>query len=413
MNKIGIVIQREYLSRVRKKSFILLTLLTPLLFTGLIAGTMQLATVSSGETKNIVVADATGEYFPVLQSTEQYRFIKAEGEFEDFRKQSDDAIYATLVISGDLLENPGAITLYSHKQVVSSVENTITSQLNYYLSNKKLESYNIPNLRTILAESQISINMQTIKWDDSGNENKASAGLAAAIGMIFTFLIYMFIFVYGAMVMQGVLEEKTNRIVELMVSSIKPFDLMMGKLMGIGLVGLTQFGLWAVLFLGIGFSGTFFIGNSEIFQTFSSQLASINLGELYLYFIVFFIGGYLMYASLFAAIGAMVNSPEDTQQFMMPITILILFAFYAGFYSSQNPDGPLAFWTSLIPFTAPIVMMTRLPYEVAWWEITLSIALLATTVILIVQLAAKIYRVGILMYGKKPTYAEIIKWLKY
>jgi ABC-2 type transport system permease protein len=413
MNKIGIVIQREYLSRVRKKSFILLTLLTPLLFIALIFGTMQLANVSGGETKNIVVADATGEYFPVLQNTEQYRFLKAEGEFEDFRKQSDDAIYATLVISGDLLENPGAITLYSHKQVVHSVENTITSQLNNYLSNKKLESYNIPNLRTILAESQISIDLQTIKWDNSGNENEASAGLATAIGMLFTFLIYMFIFVYGAMVMQGVLEEKTNRIVELMVSSIKPFDLMMGKLMGIGLVGLTQFGLWAVLFLGIGFSGTVFMDDSGIFQKFSAQLTSVNLGELYLYFIVFFIGGYLMYASLFAAIGAMVNSPEDTQQFMTPITIVILFAFYAGFYSSQNPDGPLAFWTSLIPFTAPIVMMTRLPYEVAWWEISLSITLLAATVILIVQIAAKIYRVGILMYGKKPTYGEIIKWLKY
>jgi ABC-2 type transport system permease protein len=152
---------------------------------------------------------------------------------------------------------------------------------------------------------------------------------------------------------------------------------------------------------------------SEMFQEINAQLGAINLLELCLYFILFFIGGYLMYASLFAAIGAMVNSQEDTQQFMMPITILILFAFYAGFYSSQNPDGPLAFWTSLIPLTSPIVMMTRLPYEVPWWELTLSIVLLVATVVLIIQLAAKIYRVGILMYGKKPTYGEIVKWLKY
>jgi ABC-2 type transport system permease protein len=385
----------------------------PLLFIGLIAGTVLLAFVSDGETKNIAVADASGEYFPVLKDTEQYRFIKAEGEFEDFRKNSDESIYATLVISGDLLENPKAIALYSHKQVVISVENMIASQLNDYLSNKKLASYNIPNLKAILEESQISIDMQTIKWDDSGNENEASAALAAGIGMVFTFLIYMFIFVYGAMVMQGVLEEKTNRIIEVMVSSVKPFDLMLGKLIGIGMVGLTQFGIWAFLFLGFSLSGTLFFSDAAIFQTINAQLGAVNLTELCLYFVLFFIGGYLIYASLFAAIGAMVNSPEDTQQFMMPITVLILFAFYAGFYSAQNPDGPLAFWTSLIPLTSPIVMMTRLPYGVAWWEMALSLVLLAGTVILIIQLTAKIYRTGILMYGKKPTYAEILKWLKY
>jgi ABC-2 type transport system permease protein len=413
MNKTGIIIQREYTTRVRKKSFILLTLLMPLLFIGLIAGTMLLATLSDGETKNIVVADASGEYFPVLKNTEHYRFIQAEGEFEDFRKKSDETVYATLVISGDLLENPKAITLYSHKQVVSSAENTITSQLNNYLSNKKLASYNIPNLKTILEESHVSVDMQTIKWDNSGNEKEASASLAAAIGMVFTFLIYLFIFAYGGMVMQGVLEEKTSRIIEVMVSSVKPFDLMMGKLIGIGLVGLTQFGIWALLFLGAVLSGATFFSDIETFQTINTQLGAINLVELCFYFVLFFIGGYLMYASLFAAIGAMVNSPEDTQQFMMPITVLILFAFYAGFYSSQNPDGPLAFWTSLIPFTSPIVMMTRLPYGIDWWEMTLSLVLLAGTVILTVHLAAKIYRTGILMYGKKPTYAEIAKWLKY
>jgi ABC-2 type transport system permease protein len=232
--------------------------------------------------------------------------------------------------------------------------------------------------------------------------------------MFFTTLIYMFIFVYGAMVMQGVMEEKTNRIIEVMVSSVKPFDLMMGKLIGIGLVGLTQFGLWGAVIGGVSLFGTTLLsgigGSSEIIVNF---LTTGNLLELCLYFILFFIGGYLIYASLFAAIGAMVNSQEDTQQYMMPITILILFAFYAGFYSAQNPDGPLAFWTSLIPLTSPIVMMTRLPYGVPLWQLCLSIALLAITVILIIRLAAKIYRVGILMYGKKPTYAEIVKWLKY
>jgi ABC-2 type transport system permease protein len=398
---------------VRKKSFILLTILMPVLFIGMAIGTVLLATVKDGKAKNIVVADESGEYFPVLKDTKEYHFIQAKDGFKDFRENSEEDIYATLVITGDLLVNPKAATLYSQKQVVSSAENTVCTQLNNYLSNKKLASYNIPDLKKILDESKISVDLQSIKWDEAGNENEASAQAAAAIGMIFTFLIYMFIFAYGAMVMQGVLEEKTNRIIEVMVSSVKPFDLLMGKLVGIGLVGLTQFGIWAILFAGFILSGTFFMEDTQMFLDINKQLGAINIFELCSYFILFFIGGYLMYASLFAAIGAMVNSQEDTQQYMMPITVLILFAFYAGFYSSQNPDGPLAFWSSIIPLTSPIVMMTRLPYGVAWWELLLSIALLIITVVLIIKLAAKIYRVGILMYGKKPTYAEIIKWLKY
>jgi ABC-2 type transport system permease protein len=414
MSKIGIVIKREYLTRVRKKSFILLTFLMPILFVGLIFGTLLLSKLNESEAKNIVVVDETGEYFPVLQNTDQYHFIKAKDGFEDFRKASDEEIYATLVISGDLLNDPTALTLYSRQQVVMSASSTITSQLEDYLSEKKLDSYNIPGLKSIIDESKISVNMQTIRWDDSGKETETSAELATALGMIFTMLIYMFIFVYGAMVMQGVMEEKTNRIVEIMVSSVKPFDLMMGKLIGIGAVGLTQFGLWGLLVAGVVlFGSTLFAGVGGTAEMIISLLATSNILELCLYFILFFIGGYLIYASLFAAIGAMVNSQEDTQQYMMPITILILFAFYAGFYSAQNPDGPLAFWTSLIPFTSPIVMMTRLPYGVPWWQLVLSIVLLAVTVILIIKLVGKIYRIGILMYGKKPSYAEIIKWLRY
>ena len=403
MSKIGIVIQREYSTRVKKKSFIILTILMPILFVGLIGGTMLLAMINSGDVKNVLVTDATGEYFSVFQDTEQYHFIQSKEEKD---------IYATLVISDDLLKDPTALTLYSQRQVVISVGSTITSQLNDYLSEKKLKSYNIPNLKEIIEESKITVSMQTIKLDDLGNESEASAEVASIIGMIFTFLIYMFIFVYGAMVMQGVMEEKTNRIIEVMVSSIKPFDLMMGKLIGIGLVGLTQFGLWAAIFASVILSASLFAENA-IFMEANRLLGTINILELCSYFILFFIGGYLVYASLFAAIGAMVNNQEDTQQYMMPITILVMFALYAGIYSAQNPDGPLAFWASIVPLTSPIVMMTRLPYGVPWWELLLSISLLALTVILIIKLAAKIYRVGILMYGKKPTYAEIIKWLKY
>ena len=413
MSKTGIVIRREYLTRVRKKSFIILTLLMPVLFVGMIVGIVFLSTISDKKAKIIVVADETGEYFPILKSTDQYTFIEAKEGFADFRKNSDESVYATLLITDDLLKNPEAIALYSLKQVVVSAEMTITSQLNPYLSDKKLDSYQIPNLKNIVEESKVNLKIRTIKTDETGKETQTSAEFASAIGMVFTFLIYMFIFVYGAMVMQGVLEEKTNRIVEVIVSSVKPFDLMMGKLIGIGLVGLTQLGIWLIVFLGVSFSGIFLSAGFSFFQSMTGLLEAINIWEICFYFILFFIGGYMMYASLFAAIGAMVNSQEDTQQYMMPITILVLFAMYTAIFSAQNPDGPLAFWSSLIPFTSPIVMMVRVPFGVPWWQMLLSVALLFITVILIVKLAAKIYRVGILMYGKKPTYAEIIKWLKY
>ncbi|MDR2622562.1 MAG: ABC transporter permease [Dysgonamonadaceae bacterium] len=413
-SKIGIVIQREYLTRVKKKSFIFMTVLMPLLFVGLSLTTFFLAAINEGKAKVIVVVDETGEYFPVLKSTDQYQFIESKTGFRDFRKNSDESVYATLVISGDLLTNPDAITLYSAKPVVSSAEEAITSELNNYLSDKKLESYNIPNLKQIIEDSKIRLNLKSVRWDvETGSETQTSSTMVSAIGIVFAFLIYMFIMMYGGMVMQGVMEEKNNRIVEVIVSSVKSFDLLMGKLIGIGLVGLTQFGIWFFLLLGVQAGAFVFLGNSEVFQTLNASLGSINIVELAFYFILFFIGGYLIYSSLFAAIGAIINSPEDAQQYMTPITILILFAFYTGFYSAQNPDGPLAFWTSLFPFTSPIVMMVRIPYGVHWWELSLSIILLFGSVFFVIKIVAKIYRVGILMYGKKPTYKELTKWLKY
>jgi ABC-2 type transport system permease protein len=413
-SKIGIVIQREYFTRVKKKSFIFLTILTPLLFIGLSLTTFFLATINEGKAKVIVVVDETGEYFPVLESNDQYQFIESKTGFQAFRKNSDESVYATLVITADLLKNPDAITLYSSKPVVNSTEEAITSPLNNYLSDKKLESYHIPNLKQIIEDSKIKLNLKSVKWsDETETETQTSPAIASAIGMVFTFLIYMFIMIYGSIVMQGVMEEKTNRIVEVIVSSVKPFDLMMGKLVGIGLVGLTQFGIWAMLLLGIQAGGLLLLSNSDVFQTLNASLGSVNILGLSMYFILFFIGGYLIYASLFAAIGAIINSPEDAQQYMTPITILILFALYTGIYSTQNPDGPLAFWTSLFPFTSPIVMMIRIPYGVNWWELLLSIVLLFGSVFFVIKIVAKIYRVGILMYGKKPTYKELTKWLKY
>jgi len=433
MGKIGIVIHREYFTRVQKKSFIIMTFLMPLLFIALILGTFSLSLIKDGKAKIVVVVDETDQYFDILKSTDQFQFVKATDEFKDFRNRSDESIYATVVISDDLLENPSAIALYSHKQVTNDLIRTINNCLNDYLTDRKIASYDISGLKQIIEDSKASINMQTIKLDESGKENQSSAAIASVIGLIFTFVIYMFIFIYGAMVMQGVLEEKTNRIVEVMISSIKPFDLMMGKIIGIGLVGLTQFFLWVFMILSVFIvSGLFLLPPSpqvlsevagqqaasvavepSMFQNAYQSLTTINFPEIILCFIVFFIGGYMIYASLFAAIGAMVNSQEDTQQYIMPITVLVLFALYTGIYSIENPNGPLAFWASMIPFTSPIVMMTRLPFDVPFWEKLLSIVLLYATTILLVKCSSKIYRIGILMYGKKPSVKEILKWLKY
>ena len=227
----------------------------------------------------------------------------------------------------------------------------------------------------------------------------------------------MFILMYGTMVMNGVVEEKSNRIVEVMISSVKPFDLMMGKIIGIGLVGITQLLIWIVLIGGVlASAGTLFpqSGMEDAGSPLDvNLLLSVNWIEIVICFLLFFIGGYLIYASIFSIIGAAVDNAQDTQQFVLPVTLIFVFALYAGIYSIQNPDGPLAFWCSLIPLTSPIVMMVRIPFGVPIWQVLLSIAILYISIVLVVKFAAKIYRVGILMYGKKPNIKEVIKWFSY
>jgi len=263
---------------------------------------------------------------------------------------------------------------------------------------------------------------------------EASAELATIIGMVMAFIIYMFILIYGAQVMSGVVQEKSNRIVEVMVSSVKPFELMMGKIIGIAMVGLTQFLLWVVLTVAIMMGVSSIFGNdidmssvqkstgmgqvgtqtmpAEI-QGFITALNGVDYVQLIVMFVIYFIGGYLLYASLFAAVGSAVDNETDTNQFSMPLMIPIMFAIYAGIFTAENPDGPLAFWCSIIPFTSPIVMMVRLPFDVPAWEIALSIGILVLSFIGSTWLAGKIYRTGILMYGKKVTWKELWKWLKY
>lgn len=436
MSKIGLIVKREYLQRVSKKSFLLLTFLTPLLFAALVFVPLWLSGIKSDETKKIAILDSTGTYAQQFKDTQEFTFIISDGDLESYRNDKDRQIDAFLSISDNLIKNPKAATLYSEKQIPISMKREIDSQLEAMLQTEKINSFDIPELDKIIQESFISFDIQTVKWDKEGNESNSSAELISIIGLLLSFLIYMFITIYGSLVMQGVMEEKTNRIVEIMVSSVRPFDLMIGKIIGIGFVGLTQVFLWAILTFVI-VSGTLFIiggdpgqatdlmmgcqAEEAAMSTCSDMSAmniqaiidSIPLSSLCINFLLYFIGGYLLYSSLFAAIGSAVNQQEDTQQFMTPMMIFMIFALYAGIYSIENPDGPLAFWCSFIPFTAPIVMMVRMPYDIPMWQNILSLALLYGTALGCVWISGKIYRIGILMYGKKPGIKEIIRWIKY
>ena len=426
MNKTLIIIRREFFYRVRKKSFIILTILMPFIFSALIFIPLLLSMIKSDDTKEIAVIDYTGQYFNALEDNE-YEFI--ESVAAPVRTLLDSVgVYAVLEIKQDLVKHPDALTLYSYKEIPLSLSETIQHNITEEVRKAKLELYNIPELKSIMYDYNKEVKISTIKLNEDGTMNESNMALAMGIGMTLTFLIYMFVMSYGGMVMQSVTEEKTNRIVELMVSSVRPFQLMIGKITGIGLVGIFQLTIWGILLLILTAVGGMFIDipepnstmaaagapevNAEMIKLFMA-LNSIDFTTIIVLFILNFIGGYLVYASLFAAIGAAINEPEDSQQFMVPIIFLMIFALYAAIYSADNPEGPLAFWCSMIPFTSPIVSMVRVALDIPIWESILSIVILYATAILLVWLAGRIYRVGILMYGKKPSIKDIIKWVTY
>ncbi len=435
MSKISLIIESEYKSRVQKKSFIVMTILSPLLLVliGCIPAFIEL--FNTTEMRNITIVDQTGLYQDVYKDSEEYTFTYLDEEKTTEQMRNDTEPYAYIIITDNLQVNPSALSIYSHKQITTSFESLITNDMEEYLHKQKLASYDIPNLQQIINESNIKLNVNSIRFNEEG-DTQTSAGFATFVGLISTMIIYIFLFMYGGMVMSSVMQEKTNRIVEVMVSSVKPFDLMMGKIISVGLVGLTQIAIWVVFIIGLVLSIGIFSGipllngnEAEIMaQTMNSSgapaldpdiadfvqtIASINFTQLLLCFILYFIGGYLLYASLFAAIGSAVDNEADTNQFMVPITVIILFAFYVGIFSAENPEGAMAWWCSMIPFTSPIVMMVRIPFGIPAWEIALSVVILFGSAIAMTWVAARIYRVGILLYGKKPSYKELFKWIKY
>ena len=436
MSKIWIIIQREFMTRVKKKSFILLTILMPFIFAALIMVPLMLATIEGDEQKTVMVVDKTGRYVGSLKSTANYAFVPTADNKDEFYTE-DSEVEAVVQITADLAKNPTAVTIYSPREVKAELLSYVETCLGEQVRREKLSAYNIPELETIIADIQTDFHVATVKRNAEGDETSSNTYIAMTAGFIFTFLIYMFVMSYGGMVMQSVMEEKTNRIVELMVSSVKPFQLMMGKIIGVALVGFVQLAIWGVMLsIILLVCGSVFglstvpavpavagadaqmaamaqqAGGGEAAEIMSA-LMGLPYAELSIMFVLYFVGGYLLYASFFAAVGASINAQEDSSQFIMPVVLIMVFGLYAAMYSAENTNGPLAFWASIFPLTSPIVMMVRIPFGVPWWEEVLSLGLLFATSMAFVWISARIYRVGILMYGKKPSLREMLKWVRW
>lgn len=443
MNKIALIIKREYLTRVKKKSFIIMTILGPLLLAGIMIVPIWLSMQKPTQQK-IQVIDDSFLFKGLIPEKEfidfdypEISFVKAQ---EEFYNTDYDAI---LYVPHNILEGGRAIKLFYKKQLGIAAEQYIASTMSKMMNDVILAKNRVD--LNIIKEAELNSRFHVIteKLEPTGKSQKTNTGLFMALGIGAGVLIYMFIFLYGVQVMRGVMEEKTNRIVEVILSSVKPFQLMMGKIIGVALVGLTQFLLWVIL------TGTLYsvatvtllkdidlkqiqqkeevikvganldyanmkkIEKPNVVTEVWNDFKSVNMVEILFCFLFYFLAGYLMYSAMFAAVGSAVDNEADTQQFMMPITIPLIFAFVIAQTVIQDPESPMAFWFSIIPLTSPIIMMVRLPFGVPLWELALSMGLLILGFVFTTWLAARIYRTGILMYGKKVTWKELGKWLFY
>jgi ABC-2 type transport system permease protein len=455
MNKISIIIKREYMTRVRKKSFIIMTLLAPLLMGALIL--FQVLTMTSKDTnlKRIAVIDNSAALpQSIIPNLDDAKFEYLPGKkIEDLKKTFEqDGYYGILYIS-PIGGSGSPITtelIFKKNQPAIGLLDHIESSLEKEIERQKLLEYKIENLDSIMKAVKTKISVTTIQLDDVGKAKETSTGIAMVLAYLGGFLMYMLVFIFGAQVMRGVIEEKTSRVVEVIISSVKPIQLMMGKIIGIALVGLTQFMIWVVLTAGIAvFIGssmspkdsvekitqnipqnmmssdkapTVTTDNQDIksvmkyspeFQRLFSSAMNQPWGLIIICFVFYFLTGYLLYASVFAAIGSAVDNETETQQFMLPVTIPIILGLFVAMGTMQNPGSSLSFWFSMIPLTSPIVMMARIPFGVPYWQIGLSMLIMLVSFMAFVWMAAKIYRTGILMYGKKTSWKEMWKWLRY
>ncbi len=446
MRNILLVLQREYLVRVKKKSFIIMTFLTPFLFVGFYAAVIWIA-VGSSDAKQVEVLDESGLFTKQFKDTDELKFTYISEPLDSakaiFTSGRESDVNALVYIPADVLENSQGVRIYAAKNVSLDLKSDIEKTIERQIENIKLTEAGIT--RKIIEDARVNVSSETISLSEEG-EKSSSSGAATVIGGICAFLIYISVFVYGTQVMRGVTEEKTSRIVEIIISSVKPYQLMMGKILGVALVGLTQFMLWIILTIALtsaaGYAFKDKIGDPQKMQSKVAQVSggmpgatagaamtasgeanpitevlaavgSLNIPYIIGCFLFYYLGGYFLYSALFGAVGAAVDNDADTQQFMLPITMPIVFSFVFAQIALRDPDGSLAFWTSIIPFTSPIVMMVRIPFGVPGWQLALSMGLLVLGFMGTTWLAARIYRVGILMYGKKVSYKELGKWIFY
>lgn len=436
--KIGIIIQREYLTRVKKRSFIILTILAPLFFAALMFIPAILATNSDkfDKKRTIAVCDETTMFRGKFESTELNNFVTENRDIEELKKMVREEIYdAVLYIPATTLNIPVNAELISTSQLSMSLTSYIKTTMKQVVEHQKLLASGIDP--AIVKASTANINIQSIRLnEDDGTEKKSYSEFEYILGIILSLITYLVIFMFGGQVLRGVIEEKTNRIIEVIISSVKPFELMLGKIIGLALVGLTQFLLWIVLTMAIYGAVSLFLPVPEAFSTGSvmtEQIAeaqaqseqqvvlqevvnivnSINLKGILICFLFYFIGGYFLYAAMFAAVGSAVDNETDSQQFTTPISLLLVIPMVCSTVIANAPDSAFSVWLSMIPFTSPVAMMLRIPFGVPYWQIILSISMLFVTFIIVTWFAAKIYRTGILMYGKKVSWNEIFRWIRY
>ena len=452
LRNIKTIISREYMTRVRKKSFLLTTFLVPIFFAAMCILPSVIILLAKDKGKHVAVVDQSGIVMPYLVDTDAVDYTDYSAEAVDsVKSRFDDLGLDVLVVVSELdtLNRTVSVASYSEKPMSVDIKESMTSKINDAVEDYRISLYQMGDLKQIMEDVKSDVNMATYTLDDSGEEKITSSEVYMAVSMVFAIIIYMFIAMFSAMVMQSVIEEKASRVVEVLVSSVKATELMFGKIIGVACVALTQFLLWIILTLVLvgGFSafggfdslmgdpaqveqmmsmtgGNMALGGmtadelasmsqdkSEL-GTVLSTLKDINWGQMILAFVVYFALGYLLYASFFAAIGSAVENEADTNQLQMPVTIPLLLAFFIAIYAFNAPDSTVVWWGSMIPFTSPIVMLARIPFGVPGWELALSIGLLVLTFLACGWISAKIYKIGILMFGKKTTFMDLWKWLR-
>lgn len=415
---LSIIISREYLERVKRKSFIISTILMPILMVGMMVAPAIIAMFSEPETQTIAVIDDTGVIAPMLQNDGSLTF-KPFGAGIDAAK-ADEAYDAILVIGRDAVSEPkGNITLYTRGAPSMQNESAIRSQLGDAIESIRIDRIDISNLRQIMDQIHANVSIDTFRIDRE-EETATSSTLSYLLGITTMFILYMFIILYGQMVMTSIIEEKNNRVLELVVSSVRPTALMLGKILGIGLVAVTQILIWAVLLIACSIwlmpvlagavAGS---GDAELTQAVTTMGDSSYMLGIFGYLVLFLIAGYLFYSSIYAAIGSAVDNIQDASQLQSVAILPIIIALILSMTVLTDPNSTLAMWTSMIPFTSPMVMMARLPFGIPAWQPVVSLLILVVSLLAMIWLSAKIYRVGIFMYGKKPTITELIRWTRY